>query len=105
MTISGAVTKEKSGTDEQLTLAGTSTRPQLILAPFQAISQLKWDIKANAPKPISDAEAAAYERLAATLAGHPAEVTVQVTATLQKHGADKFSLDVRDFEVLDAASS
>jgi galactose oxidase len=105
MTISGAVTKEKSGTDEQLTLAGTSTRPQLILAPFQATSQLKWDIKANAPKPISDAEAAAYERLAATLAGHPAEVTVQVTGTLQKHGADKFSLDVRDFEVLDAASS
>jgi hypothetical protein len=105
MTISGAVTKEKSGADEQLTLAGTLTRPQLILAPFQATSQLKWNIKANAPKPITDAEAGACKRLAATLADHPAEVTVQVTGTLQKHGADKFSLDVREFEVLNAATS
>ncbi len=103
-TISGTVTEDKSSANEQLTLAGTSTRAQLILAPFQATSQLRWDAKANAPKPITDAEAGAYDRVAATLSSHPGEVTVQVTGTLQKHGDNKFSLDVREFEVLDAAT-
>lgn len=100
MTVSGVGTKKQSGANEQLTLAGTSTRPQLILAPFQATSQLKWDMTAQAPRPIIDAEAGAYKRLSATLADHPTGVTVQVTGTLQKQGANKFSLDVRDFEVL-----
>ena len=104
-TISDTVTKEKSGPNEQLRLAGTSTRAQLTLAPFQATSQLKWDSKANVPKPIADEEAGAYERLAATLGGHGGEVTVLVTGTLQKQGGKAFSLDVRDFEVLDAATS
>lgn len=100
MTVSGVGTKKQSGANEQLTLAGTSTRPQLILAPFQATSQLKWDMTAQAPRPIIDAEAGAYKRLSATLADHPTGVTVQVTGTLQKQGANEFSLDVRDFEVL-----
>ena len=105
MTICGAVTKENSTTEKQLTLAGTSTRPSLLLMPFQATSQLKWDIKANAPRPITDAEVDAYKRLVAALADHPAEVTVQVTGTLQKHGDGKFSIDVRKFVILNAIIS
>ena len=99
MTVSGVVTKKQSGADEQLTLAGNSTRPQLVLAPFQATSQLKWDMTAQAPRPITDAEAGAYKHLSAMLADHPTGVTVQVTGTLQKQGANEFSLDVRGFEV------
>jgi galactose oxidase len=105
MTLSGVVTKKQLGADEQLTLAGTSTRPELVLAPFQATSKIEWDMKAQAPRPISDAEAGAYARLSAALADHPAGVTVQVTGRLQKHGANKFSLDVREFEVVDAAAA
>ena len=100
MTVSGVGTKKQSGANEQLTLAGTSTRPQLMLAPFQATSQLKLDMTAQAPRPIIDAEAGAYKRLSATLADHPTGVTVQVTGTLQKQGANEFSLDIRDFEVI-----
>ena len=99
MTVSGVGAKKQSGANEQLTLAGTSTRPQLILAPFQATSQIKWDMKAQAPKSIIDGEAGAYKRLSATLADHPAGLTVKVTGTLQKQGDNEFSLDVRDFEV------
>ena len=105
MTVSGVGTKRLSGANEQLTLAGTSTRPQLILAPFQAISQLKFDMTAQTPRPIIDAEAGAYKRLSATLADHPTGVTVQVTGTLQKQGANEFSLDVRDFEVMEATGA
>ena len=103
MTLSDMVTKKQLGADEQLTLAGTSTRPELVLAPFQATSKIEWDMKAQAPRPISEAEAGAYTRLSAALADHPAGVTVQVTGRLQKHGANEFSLDVREFEVVDAA--
>jgi galactose oxidase len=105
MTLSGVVIRKQTGANQQMTLAGPSTRPELILAPFQETSQIKWDTAAKAPKPIFDVEAGAYERLSATLADHPAGVKVQVTGTLQKHGANEFSLDVRDFEVLDAAAS
>ena len=100
ITISGVGTKKQIGDDEQLTLAGTSSRPELVLAPFQASSQLRWDMKTQAPKPIIDAESGAYKRLWVTLANYPKEVVVQVTGTLQKQGADEFSLDVRDFEII-----
>ncbi|KAF7513644.1 hypothetical protein GJ744_007695 [Endocarpon pusillum] len=99
MTLAGVVTKEKSGDDEQLTLASTSTRPDVSLAPFQASSQLKWDMKTKAPQPITEVEVGAYKGLVAKLADHPAGLTVQVTGTLHRHSADKYSLDVRDFEV------
>ena len=100
MTVTGVATKKQSGANEQLTLAGTSTRPQVMLAPFQEASQLKWDMKAQAPRPIIDAEVGAYERLRAKLADHPTGVTVQVTGTLQKQGDNDFSLDVRNFKVI-----
>ena len=99
MTLSGVVTKKQAGADEQLTLAGTSTRQALTLDPFQASSQIKWDMTAKAPAPISDAEAGAYAQLSAALTDQPAGVTVQVVGTLQKSSDNKFSLDVRDFEI------
>lgn len=105
MTLSGLVAKRQLGAAEQLALAGTSTRPELFLAPFQAASKIEWDMVEKAPKPMSDAEAGAYERLFAALADHPAGVTAQVTGRLQKHGDHIFSLDVRDFKVDTAAAA
>jgi len=40
MTLSGLVTKKTLGAEEQLTLAGTTTRPELVLEPFRASSQI-----------------------------------------------------------------
>ncbi|KAI9686795.1 MAG: hypothetical protein M1822_002855 [Bathelium mastoideum] len=105
MTLSGVVNKQRFSAEEQLTLVGTSTRPELPLAPFQASSKIEWDITAQAPKPVSDAEAGAYARLFATLADRGPPVTVQVTGRLQKYGANKFSLDVREFEVVNDAAA
>jgi len=101
ITLSGTVT----GTGGRLHLAGTSSQSHpLCLAPFTEASQLKWDIKAEAPRPISDVEAGAYERLSEALASRPegAPVQVQVTGTLQKSEAGEFSLFVREFEFLAA---
>ncbi|KAK3352195.1 hypothetical protein B0T25DRAFT_517523 [Lasiosphaeria hispida] len=103
MTLSGVVTSANG----RVTLVGTPARPQsLLLAPFKQASQLKWDIEAEAARPISDAEVGAYERLSEALAHCPAgaAVDVQVTGTLQKDGGGEFSLDVRDFELLDAVA-
>ncbi|KAG8534335.1 uncharacterized protein KY384_001179 [Bacidia gigantensis] len=99
VTVTGVCSKTQHGANEQLTLAATSTRPTLILAPFQASSQLKFDMAAQSPRPIDDAEAGAYKRLSATLADHPVGLAVQVTGTLQKQGANEYSLNVREFEV------
>ena len=104
MTLSGVVTKKPLGTDEQLTLTSTSTRPELVLEPFQATSKIEWDKAVKAPKPRSNAEAGAYARLSAAVAEHPG-VAVQVSGRLQKHGANKFSLEVREFEVVNAAAA
>ncbi|EXJ62100.1 hypothetical protein A1O7_02533 [Cladophialophora yegresii CBS 114405] len=103
LTLFGHVAKHQLGPEEQLSLAGTATRPELFLAPFQAASKIEWDRHANAPKPVSEAEARAYDRLFAAVADHPKGVTAQVTGRLQKHGDGIFSLDVRDFKV-DASS-
>jgi hypothetical protein len=100
MTLTGVVTKKHAGSREQLTMAGTSARPEVVLTPFQASSNIKWDEIAQAPKPISDPEAGEYARLSALLADHAAEVTVKATGPLQKHGANKFSLDIREFKVV-----
>ncbi|KAK0702641.1 hypothetical protein B0H67DRAFT_594824 [Lasiosphaeris hirsuta] len=103
MTLSGVVTN----TNGQVTLAATPARPQsLLLAPFKQANQLKWDIEARAARPISDIEAGAYQRLHDALAHCPtgAAVDAQVTGTLQKNGPAKFSLHVRQFELLDAVA-
>ena len=98
MTLSGLVTKKTVGDKEQLTLAGNETRPELALEQFQAANQIKWDLKAEAPKPITDEEAAAYKQLSAALEGHAAGLNVKVTGWLEKHDTNKFSLHVREFE-------
>ena len=98
MTLSGLVTKKTVDTGEQLTLAGTDTRSKLVLESFQENHQIKWDLKAEAPKPITDEEAAAYKQLSAALEGHAAGLNMKVTGWLEKHDADKFFLHVRKFE-------
>ena len=104
MTLLGAVSEKELGTGKQLTLVGTSTRPELVLEPFQATSKIEWDLVTTAPKPSSDAEAGAYARLSSVVAKHPG-VRMQVTGRLQKHGADKYSLEVREFEVVDVLAT
>lgn len=94
MTLSGTVTEKRVGTDEQLTLTGTSTRPDLLLAPFQQSSNINWDLRHQVAKPITDKEAGAYARLSKALTGEA--VTVQVTGRLQKNDAGKFLLDVKE---------
>ena len=105
ITVSGKLIKRQSGAQEQITMASTSTRPQLVLAPFQPASQLKWDMAAKATRPITNTEAEAYHRLSATLTEQSTGVMMQVTGTLQKHGAGDFSLDVREFEVQENGAS
>ena len=99
LTLSGTVAK--SG--EKLTLAGTATRAQLTLAPFQKGSQIKYDTAGEVARAVSEADAGAYKQLAATVGSYPAGVSVQVTGTLQK-GAGGHSLEVREFKVLDGGA-
>ncbi|EXJ58862.1 hypothetical protein A1O7_06292 [Cladophialophora yegresii CBS 114405] len=98
MTLSGVVTA--TGGDE-LTLAGNDSRPDLSLAPFQQSSKIEWDLATSSLKPMSEAEAGAYKRLAAAVTKSPG-TPLQVTGTLQKLGDGKFQLDVKDFEAVGA---
>lgn len=100
MTLSGVATKRYAGSEEEMTLVGTSTRPDLILTQFQEASNLKFDIDKRANKPITKEEASAYMELLAALKDNNAGVEVQVVGRLQKHGDNKFSLEVREFEML-----
>src|ERR1700753_3063382 len=61
LTLSGLVAKQQLCPEEQLSLTGTSTRPELFLAPFKAASKIEWDRHENVPKPVSEAEAGAYD--------------------------------------------
>ena len=97
LTLSGVVNGQKDGGAEQLTLAGTSTRPVVVLAKFRAESKLEWDNGARKAKSVTDEEAGAYERLAKAVAEHPGGLTLDVTGTLQKHADGKYSLDVKSF--------
>ena len=94
ITLSGLVTEQLA----RLTLAGTATQPELVLAPLQAADKIQWDIKTRANRPMSDLEASAFARLSAALAARRAGATVQVTGPLKKNGTD-FFLEVREFEV------
>lgn len=105
VTLTGAVTKSHVAGEEQLTMAGTSTRPEVLLAPFHTSSNIKWDAAAQAPTPASDTETSAYARLSTALADHASTVAAQVTGRLHQHSANKFSVDVRDFTVLDSAGT
>ncbi|KAF2179647.1 copper radical oxidase [Zopfia rhizophila CBS 207.26] len=105
MTLSGVVTKKQLGADQQLTLASTPTRPELVLAPFQETSKIEWDLLKNAPKPVSEAETGAYAQLSAAVAEHPEGVELQVTGRLRKHDANGFFLEVRGLKVDNPAAA
>jgi hypothetical protein len=99
MTLTGVVTRKHAGAKEQLVLARAPSGSEVALAPFQESSNIRWDLAAKAISPISNSEAGEYERLFALTADHPAGLTVKATGSLQKHGNDEFSLDLREFEV------
>ncbi|KAK3322855.1 hypothetical protein B0H66DRAFT_620679, partial [Apodospora peruviana] len=90
MTLSGVLGRKG---DHVLTLV-TNVK-ELLLAPYKQASQIRWDYLTKAPRPVTDAEVAAYKRLEEEQG--KGSKKVQVTGTLQKLGEGKFSLDVRDF--------
>jgi len=94
----------KKGEEVVLAVAGAQ---ELVLAPFTQGSQVKWDIERSAPKPVTGVEIGAYKRLVEGLKSKlgGGKVKVRATGTLQKKGAGKFALDVREFEFLDVALS
>ena len=98
-TVSIEVTSTQVGGEQQLTLAGSESRSELVLTPLQEGSKVQWDRLTRACKPMSEDEADAYERLSKTLEEHPSVVTVKVTGPLQKDEDGKYSLQVREFEV------
>jgi galactose oxidase len=85
MTLTGTVEEKKVDGEEQLVLAGTDTRPELPLKLFTEASNLKFDIKERATKPITEAEANVHKELSAALEGHDSGRKVQVVGTLHKH--------------------
>ncbi|KAK4547542.1 hypothetical protein LTR36_000499 [Oleoguttula mirabilis] len=102
LTLSGVVVQKQFGDGDKLLLVGTATRPEVVLAPFKPESILEHDHKAGVLKPVSDQELSAYPSLHSVIASTKAEVAVNVTGRLNKHGANDFSLDVREFEVIPA---
>lgn len=103
MTLSGLVSKKQfRGGGDKLMLAGTSTRSELVLVPFQLDSKIEWDHKAQTCRPVSEDEANAYARLLEKVSSS-AGLTVQLTGRLEKDEASTFSLHVRNFQILDNA--
>jgi galactose oxidase len=101
LTLTGTVVKKQVGGEVKLTMASTSTRPEVILAPFKAADVLERDHKASALMPASDAELNAFTSLS-TIASPSADgVRLNVTGRLHKLGENSFELDVRGFEVVD----
>ncbi|KAI4212441.1 MAG: hypothetical protein LQ351_004874 [Letrouitia transgressa] len=104
MTLSGLVSQMKAGSgEEQLTMAGTATRPDVVLTPFKEADNLRIYWVSKAPKPITEEEAGAFARLSALVADDAAGATVQVTGLLHKNDANYFWLNVRQFKAADGA--
>ncbi|KAF3013026.1 hypothetical protein E8E14_008981 [Neopestalotiopsis sp. 37M] len=99
MCLSGVVTKGKSGADE-LVLNAKGDRPEVTLRPFKKASQLRWNIKEEEPRPVSEEELGMYKKLVGAWVDRPAGVEVEIKGTLQKEDNDKFTLDVRKFKTL-----
>ncbi|KAF2421803.1 hypothetical protein EJ08DRAFT_738112 [Tothia fuscella] len=99
LTLSGVVTSRKVDDDEQLTLAPTSTRPLVVLAPFKADSKLEWDNVAKAAKQVTSEETCAYNNLLKTIAAHPSGLKLELSGRLQQHETGKYSLDVKSYIV------
>jgi galactose oxidase len=90
LTLDGRVT----ATNGLLTLAGNTTRPEVVLAPLQAPDKVQWDINTRANRPMSSDEENAYERLSVKLAKTAAKAKIEVVGPLKKNGKD-FFLEVR----------
>jgi hypothetical protein len=102
--LSDVVSRHHVGTDEQLILSGTKTKDDVVLAPFYQTSKLEWDRAKNTSKPATEAELGAWARLSAVIPQPDPDKPrkrIQATGRLHKHGAHKFSLDVRDWKLLD----
>jgi hypothetical protein len=98
LTLSGKVKKKQDGGKDVLVLTGTSTRPDVTLAPFQKSSQIEWDKDTGTTKPVTDKELGAYAALSSAVGSNPT-AKVEVTGTIHKHGEKEFVLDVRRFEM------
>lgn len=79
---------------EQITMASTSTRPDVILAPFKQTSNIRMTRVSKAPRPITADEAGAYEQLPTALEGQAAGLNVEVIGVIQK-AETKYSLEAR----------
>ncbi|KAK1757788.1 hypothetical protein QBC47DRAFT_442848, partial [Echria macrotheca] len=93
LTISGVVTS-KNGV---VVLQGKGTRGDLVLMPFTEKSEIRWDVKTRSLKPVVEVEREAYHQLAEVLGEDNVGTKMKVTGTVQKHGVEKYALDVREF--------
>ncbi|CZT11928.1 related to galactose oxidase precursor [Rhynchosporium agropyri] len=93
MTLTGVVTEK----DRKLTLAGTSTRSDVILNPFKTDSKLEWNNVAKVPQPLAPGEAIAYSQLYKKVVSHPEGLMMKVTGRLQMDDNKVHSLDVKSF--------
>jgi hypothetical protein len=100
LTLTGTVTKKHVDGEDKLTMASTSTRPEVTLAPFDAADVLERDHKANALIPASDAELNAYISLSGIASPSADGIRAKVTGRLYKLGDNRFELHVRGFEVV-----
>lgn len=104
MQLTGQVTKQPVDNGDGLVLHRETRRGDVVISPSKAASKLERDHKAQALMPVSDHELGAYESQFALVAQHANGVAAKVTGRLHKLGEDKFSLDVKEFDVVDHAA-
>jgi len=83
--------------DGQLFLAASGPRPRVLLGPLAAADKIQWNRAAGVPKPLEEAEALAYERLAAASRDLADGQQVSVTGPLKQTDAG-YQLQVRLFD-------
>jgi hypothetical protein len=97
MTLKGAVT-ESFGL---LTLPSSDSRPDVVLAPLQALDKIQWDTATGANQAMTDDEGFAYARLSAELNGKSVGSEVEITGPIKKNDGE-FFLEVRSFQLVRA---
>ncbi|TLD09665.1 galactose oxidase precursor [Venturia nashicola] len=98
--VTGMVKKQQVGNGDGLILSGNSTRPDLVIEAFKAASKLERDHKVGALMLPYDHELRAYDSLLALVSQEPQGTMAKVTGRLHKQGENEFSLDVKEFEVV-----
>jgi len=83
--------------DGQLFLTASGPRPRVLLGPLAAADKIQWNRAAGVPKPLEEAEALAYERLAAASRDLADGQQVSVTGPLKQTDAG-YQLQVRLFD-------